>query len=270
MRKLALLSLSLCLAAGASADIVVNYDSSTQDGGNMNQPSITSGLELGGGASNDARGVITLADNDGNPWSNPAGDYTGPAYKIVWEGIALNESATWDTRDSNPINIRYQTTGSGPDGVANSGDDGGNMHLAIFFETESVSLDASSSLFVDFARTQSTTRWLVRNGSTFYVSQSTLGGDTTLDDAAGLLSEMWAEIDLAAGADFDQDTATYSTSTAALTDLTAFGLHVDKDDITSTRHWLEVRQFTVDAVPEPATMSLLALGGLAVLRRRRN
>jgi len=28
-------------------------------------------------------------------------------------------------------------------------------------------------------------------------------------------------------------------------------------------------QFTVDAVPEPATLSLLALGGLAVLRRRR-
>lgn len=271
MKKAILLTLCLCLTGLASADLVVGYDSSTQIGSNMNQPFTTaSGQELGGGYSDDQMTTITLANNDVTPWSNTAGDYNGPAFKIVWEGIALNEGASWDSRDSNPISIRFQTNGSDIDGIAGK-DGAGNFHLAVIFETESVSLDASSSLLLDVARLEGgvTARWLVRDGSTFYVSQSTVSGDTTFDNAAGLLTEMWAEIDLAAGADFDQDAASYSTPTSALTDLTAFGLHVDKDALTSARHWVDIRKFQVDAVPEPATMSLLGLGGLAVLRRRR-
>jgi len=44
------------------------------------------------------------------------------------------------------------------------------------------------------------------------------------------------------------------------------GNHGDKDYDSGIDNWT----FTVNPVPEPATLSLLALGGLVILRRRRS
>lgn len=251
----------------AHGNIVVNYDKDTQTGGNLDDPPVVeSGVELGGvNDNNDERSVISLADNDPNPWSATAGDYNGTPYKIVWEGIALGESATWDSQDSNPLSIRFQT---------NSGNGGGNLHLAWFFETAgSNQFDATSSMSVDFSRTESLgdIRWLVRDNGTYYLSQSQLSGDTTFDQSNGLLTENWAVYDIASGADFDQGSAVYNTSTSSFTSMDAFGIMADKDAFTESRHWMEVNTFHVDAIPEPGVLALLglALPVIAYLRRHK-
>ncbi|MGC9453914.1 MAG: PEP-CTERM sorting domain-containing protein [Phycisphaerae bacterium] len=149
----------------------------------------------------------------------------------------------------------------------------GDNHLVVYFEAAfagSYWLDSSSSMSIDTARFESLgqVRWLVRNGSDFYVSQSLISGDTTLA-GSDLVNEMWAAFDPVADVNFDAAGASFSTATGDLTDLNAFGLVTDKDELSGVRHWLEIRGFTVNAVPEPATLALLAIGGLGVAIRRR-
>ncbi len=269
------LTLAISMAASASAAIIIDYDSANQAGGNMSQPTVVQdNVELGGGSADDQQTRITLAQNSPNTWSSTGSGYNGPDYSLVWDGIAYNEGANWDSRDSNPLSIRAQMTGSDIGGVPGK-DGAGNFHLAVIFDyAGSATLDATSSLFADFSRFENlgAVRWLVRDGSTYYLSQATLGsGANTLDNGAGLLTTNWAVYDPASGADFDQGSATFTTLTTAFTDLNAFGVMADKDAITSVRHWFEMKDFTVDAVPEPSAFAVvLGLAGLfAVLRRRR-
>jgi len=261
LRGLTVLAITCGLALPATGAILVDYNHDDgQAGGNLNQPNtIQTGVELGGGLGADSLRRITLADNSPDPWSSTAGDYVGPAYSIVWEGIELNGTGAWDSRDSNPLSIRYQTNGTGQ---------AGNFHLAVFFEASSATLDATSSFFAQIQRSESvgTLRWLVRDGSTFYVSDATLsGGSNTLDNGAGLLTTNWAVHDLATTANFDADNASFSTLSTAFTDLNAFGLIADKDSLTATRHWFEMQDFTVDAVPVPEPSTYAILAGFAVL-----
>jgi len=266
MKKL-LISLLISVPLYSFSDVVVDFNSSTQDGGNIDDPPvIQSGVELGGGSSADSQSRITLAQNLSSAWSATAADYNGPEYYLVWDGIEFNGGAQWDTNDSNPISIRFQTTGG-------SGTQQGNFHLAVIFPTVSTyTFDATSSLTLDLQRQENTgdVRWLIRSNGIYYLSQTTISGDTTFDQASGLLTENWAVYDIAASADFDQGSAVYSTPTSSLTSIDGFGIMADKDNMSASRHWLGVSGFQADAViPEPGTLMLVGMSMVVLIGVRR-
>jgi hypothetical protein len=225
-------------------------------------------------------------DQSGTALSPTGGGYAAqPFYGGIFGEEYVDTGGFDDRKISNDdtngdyFNLRFQTTGS-------SGQSG-RVHMAVFFDkgdflagadASPVSFDSASSLSFapDIARLENLgeVHWLVRNATQFYVSQTLVAdsADGRLLDGTELAAEMWAAYDPTAAfnMDFDQASASFTTATSAFTDITAVGFMVDKDTFTASRHWLQFRDFEVDAVPEPGCAALLVAGGLVVLVCRRH
>lgn len=96
-------------------------------------------------------------------------------------------------------------------------------------------------------------RWVIRDGNQFYLSQSTfVGQDSFTLTGQDLVNELWApydpnqaRFDFGVGYDlnFDQAGATFATTTASFTDVTAFGLYMENDN---GQGWTSTEEFFVD------------------------
>jgi hypothetical protein len=264
-RMAVILGLAVLLAAApAFATLVVNYDVASYGTGTL--AAYSSG--------NDGTtwwNQRAFTDPGGTKWSSGAG-YTGPALyggirgetqggaKVGYDGYALT-----------PFDIRYQTTTTGLTG---------RLEMALVFDSGQTGLrfDGTSSLmlgrsgYTTLERFESLAdvRWLVRNGSTYYVSQSLIANTTAglTETSSELAGEMWAVYNPADAAAFSLS-LTFDTPSSSLTNLNAFGVMTYKSSFSAVRSWLKFNQFHADAIiPEPATMSLLGLGAMAMLRRK--
>ncbi|MFP4353640.1 MAG: PEP-CTERM sorting domain-containing protein [Phycisphaerae bacterium] len=108
-------------------------------------------------------------------------------------------------------------------------------------------------------------RGLIENAGTVYVSATLAANPGLFDELAytkdDLAATTWSEFNLAT-ASLVSDGAT--TTLADMDDITGMGLAISPSGGN-----IYVNTFEAYAVPEPASMGLLAVGGLAVLRRRR-
>ncbi len=289
MRKFSVLAALAAsgLAVPAFAGIVVSYDSDIQNGGNFSDGTPDNVVNLDGdGLDDDVSGFLAGHPFEtANPMPTP-GDYTGPT---IYGGVRVQElnstDANLSSEDSNPLNFRVQTNVDSP----------ARMHGLLFFKTVSsvtFNLDSVTDDNANFMGIGSledgleggvwsgnervTVRWAIFGADgNMYLSQSTISNspDGRILDTAELAAETWQQHDAATEINFDQDTATYATTTAALNGIgmDGFGIYWENDDFTGDRMWMrKLEDFTVEAViPEPASIALLGLCGLVMVRRCR-
>ncbi|MEM1325670.1 MAG: PKD domain-containing protein [Bacteroidota bacterium] len=205
------------------------------------------------------------ADNDGNvddfkieyPFSttlplSPT-NYTEVPMYGGFVGISLD-----DSNNSGSFSDRkFVNSGNGQDGLTLRYQESSpaNLHGVVYFDkadflnggaTTAVSFDATSSFSFTTSRFErlGNVRWLVREGTTFYVSEVTTSDDGSLSFASNTDDGNWAVYDPATDMDFDGTTF----SSQNFSDVTAVGLVIDKDVYEAVRHWFELRSFNVQAV----------------------
>ena len=143
-------------------------------------------------------------------------------------------------------------------------------------DAATVSLDATSSLSAvlpDYTYTDSSAmgfHFVVKDAGTYYYSQSSWSGSAGTFTVSDPTTELWAVWNpLSDPTDF-MPTGSESFATRTFSNLQAVGLLVDSKRSQYAMNAM-VTDFQVDAViiPDPTCLSLLALGGVALLRRRR-
>lgn len=114
-------------------------------------------------------------------------------------------------------------------------------------------------------------RWLVRNGSQYYVSQTAIDNNALAAqlDSDEIAAELWAEYNPVPGSydmDFDASTAVFATPSSALTDITAIGMIWDLNNFGANRRWTSWTTFraiaTVDAVVNRGPLVDAGTGGV--------
>lgn len=106
-------------------------------------------------------------------------------------------------------------------------------------------------------------RFIAQIDGTYYVSQHERFADGDRLSAAG--DALWSVYDPDSDLYFDADAATWDALPAG--ELQAVGIYQSRDS--GTLHMTAFDNFQVSAIPEPATLALLAAGGLAVALKRR-
>ncbi len=222
-------------------------------------PTITDNIDADGdGQLIDRR--ILYAYSESVPLSPNTSDYAASGAAPFYGGIRLEvlNSSSINAADEGILNktpppdwmsLRWQTNATG---VA------GRWHWVVFWDKADF-LNGGDVNRVDFTANSKlemggighfddmgTVRWLVRDGTQFYVSQATLSkgtGTATLTFASDASDGYWAPFDPAADINFDAAGATFAERD--FSDVTAVGFVIDKDAFTAVRHWFDFSRFTM-------------------------
>jgi len=133
-----------------------------------------------------------------------------------------------------------------------------------------LTLDSDCTLEIDiWVDTSTTHRIVVKNGSQYYVSNTTgtAKGLLTISDPT---TETWATFN-PANTDYRLNDVGSTFTTRTFDDVQALGFYVTAGPSTGQiepESFIRNAEFEV-VVPEPTTLGLLAIGGVALLRRRR-
>jgi hypothetical protein len=285
--RLGLLSCLIAILAvvpAAQAVVVIDYDVDNDNDvgtGGFDNPDDFTALDLDSDGPDDAEGW--LADHTDLTLAMPApATYNGPDYYGAIRAQKLNATSFgFDDRSAASFKLRLQGLDE-------------RLHGVLYFRSDSpVTLDAASWIAFAEDGTEATeeinpfqaleeVRWLVLTAAgDWYVSDLSVGNSAdgatlTGNELFGLGGETaanWASTDPVANINLDLGSLSYTVSTSDLNaaGLSGFGVYMEEDGIEGDdRVWFGFNGFTVGAVPEPATLGLLGLGGLAALLRRRH
>ena len=225
---------------------------------------------VGGTVTNDSRRLTTFSDST---TFNPSASYTGTS-SAFYGGIQVirydnsSSPATGQQRienNSSTDRIQFRTDLSSGTG---SGEAQG---LVVWKKSDFLSLNSTTSTLSSLSITLDTTtnlseaRWVVQNGSTYYISQTTFTASATLSNPS---STNWAVYDPASEIKFTGS----SFSAVSLSDVSSVGVYFAGNSLTWTSATVgglnfAISQFSASAVsspvPEPASYAFF--GGLAVL-----
>lgn len=228
---------------------------------------------------------------------SPASGYSGPTFyggATAFQVASATSAANYQSRivDSGTADrIQIQTGGLGAGATS-----GWAANTVIFLKadflgglsSQTISLGTGSNLSFTYANAASNMapgscngRFLIRDGTTWYISESNLSPSSLSTDTSLSLDPSavnWAVFTLESSsgvlANFDQGSATFSSH--SFTDVTAVGFYGERDSLGTAAAAGGLvgvlNGFNFSVVPEPSSAVLLllgCLGGLLALRSRR-
>jgi len=257
-----------------------NYVSANTDLARTGTPTSNFG-NIGGTATNDSRRLTTF---DISTSMNPSLSYSGTSSTFYggWQAIR------YDSSSSPATGFQRVTNNSTTDAITfradlSSGTGTGEAQGLVLWKksdflnlsSNTVTFGSSSSFAITLgSNTANLTeaRWVVKDGSNYYISQTSFTGTTTTNNLSSLL---WAS--------YDPTTAIKSSassfSSITLTDVQAVGVYFAGNSLTWTsatvgglRVDIEAFSATATAVPESSTYAAIAgvfaLSGVAWHRRK--
>lgn len=213
----------------------------------------TGDYDAGGAPDDQARARLF---SDAVPWrvaqpgeTGLSGTFYGGVAGIAYNDASPENFDDYDQSSDGDLSIRFQTS----DGTSRSFDMVMYWDKADFLNgydaAGPISLDADS--YFRFAAPYSlpgATRWLVRDGTQFYVSEGTIGSGVIWLTGDALMDMRWEAFSPdgvdPTGLDFDAASASWATGTADFADVTALGLITDSDFTGSTREWVRMSSFS--------------------------
>ncbi|GEM_PF-6452889 len=293
-----LLPALLCSGLSLFAENVITYSgnyvtvSTTLNGGLL--PGNTGSADLDGIGNNDSISVIAF----GTEYTSGLTEYLGTGNGTVagprafggqqairYDANTLNTgfSPVSQIQNSDQFRVNYVLNSSNGDyQYANATyfiqDDWSNLSSEqAGFGTTEVAFSLDTAGFA--TQTAGSIRWLIRDGSTFYVSEDSFTPATnTLFESTGTQAsaDSWA-VYAPTAADMRIPDSGYSTLGSTFQNITAVGWVLDvprfSNGGTSTSVGITVDSFSSDlvAIPEPSSLALIAiaLGAVAVFRRRK-
>jgi len=198
------------------------------------------------------------------PLSPQSGTYSSPDSRIFYGGIYAGirngtRSFSSEQNTGSAVNVRLE---AGNISLYSGNPGPGSATWNMFFywdkadflngaDTQSAALAGAGSLSFpeNLIGTGGTRRWLVRNGSQFYLSQTVIGNNVIENTLTGdrLDQEMWAVFDPTENSydfNFDQGQAVFNVPTSTFTDVTAVGFYVERDSPFSNRNVLQFGRFS--------------------------
>ena len=169
------------------------------------------------------------------------------------------------------LNQRLQTSGA----------QGSRWHWCVFWDKRdfynggasgTVRFDTNSALRmfgISSLENAGTLRWLVRDGTNFFVSEHPLtntSGTARYTNFTAATDGNWVAYTPATELNFDQTNAVFAPR--KFTDITAAGFIVDQDTFAAVRHWIIFENFEMRATMLPESFGILAASvtnGLATL-----
>lgn len=288
----------------ASADVVAswggNYLSINNSTAAFTGQTLLNGLDRDGDGGNDDNGFgvafqnpttgTSIAPTTGNYPASGSGYAAGPAIFGGYELIAYDTAAPGEQNKNGVTDPATTSSSDDPDVLTIRGRynadhdaavDGGEIAGVLLLQTNAPAtfgVGSTVDLSVSIADGGLTGRIVIQSDGGFYISAETFayasGSDITWTWDAG---EEFYAYDPETALNFDQ-----ANPGAAFTDpfsnVTAVGFYFENDNITAgdfsntfnADAKLEVSGFSANAaIPEPATMGLLGVGGLCILTRSR-